>query len=335
MSQKKRVTILDIAKKANVSKSTVSRVLNDTTPVAPDKETAVLKAVAELNYQPNIFARGLAGGRSLTIGTLTQNVGSPFYANIMRGIISGLEDTPYSTIFADGRWQSDIEEKAIRVFLRRQVDGLIVVGGTLSGNVLIEIADQLPMVIVAREVQGLEEKCLFADNFQAAYKATRHLIEAGHRHIAHITGLDTHQDSLRRQAGYEQALTDAGIEINPNLIVKGNFRRQSGVVAAEALLSRGHSFSAIFVANDQMASGVRLALFRKGIRIPQDISLVGFDDQPESAYMTPPLTTIRQPGDKLGESAADFMLHLLKNKAYEPPKFETELIIRESVSRFV
>ncbi len=334
MAQGKRITIQDIAKKANVSKSTVSRVLNATTPVAPEKETAVLAAMKELDYQPNIFARGLAGGNSLTIGTLTQNVGSPFYANVMRGIIAGFEDSPYSTFFADGRWQPEIERKSLQVFLGRQVDGLIIIGGTLTGPELIKIAKKTPIIIVARDVPELEDRCLFADNFQAAYQATQHLIDAGHRRIAHITGVPAHQDSRRRQEGYEKALTDAGIAVDPNLIVEGNFRRQSGVLATEALLARGQSFSAIFAANDQMAAGVRLALFRKGIRIPQDISLVGFDNQPESAYMTPPLTTVRQPSDELGEEAAKFMLHILKKNPYTPPKFETKLIIRESVSRF-
>lgn len=335
MTQNKRVTIRDIAKKANVSKSTVSRVLNDTTPVAPEKETAVLAAMKELNYQPNIFARGLAGGRSLTIGTLTQNVGSPFYANIMRGIISGLEGSPYSAIFADGRWQADIEEKALQIFLGRRVDGLIVVGGTLNSETLNKISEQIPVIVIAREVSGLENRCLFFDNFQAAYDATRFLIDAGHQRIAHIAGVPTHQDSERRLAGYKQALLDAGIDINEKLIVEGNFRRQSGIIAAEALLSSGHTFSAIFAANDQMASGVRLALFRKGIRVPEDISLIGFDNQPESAYMTPPLTTIRQPGDELGEAAAQYMLHIVKQKPYTPPTFQTELIIRESVARLI
>ncbi|MFO7683501.1 MAG: substrate-binding domain-containing protein [Chloroflexota bacterium] len=334
MSQKKRITIQDIALKANVSKSTVSRVLNDTTPVAPEKETAVLEAMAELNYQPNIFARGLAGGQSLTIGALTQNIGSPFYDTIMRGIIAGLEGSDYSPIFADGRWQLAAEQKALQTLLERRVDGLIIVGGTLSGETLAKLEEQAPVVIVAREVAELQEYCLFTDNFQAAYEATRFLIEAGHRRIAHITGLEMHQDARRRRAGYTQALADAGIEFNQDLVVGGDFRRQSGILGVETLLTRGQTFSAIFAANDQMASGARLALFRRGIRVPDDISLIGFDDQPESAYMTPPLTTVRQPADELGEAAAAFMLHILKKKPFTPPTFPTELIIRESVARF-
>lgn len=334
MLERKKVTIQDIADKAKVSKSTVSRVLNDTTPVAQEKETAVLAAMAELNYQPNIFARGLAGGQSLTIGALTQNIGSAFYDTIMSGIISGLKGSAYSPIFADGRWHSEVEQKSLQTLLERRVDGLIVVGGTLSGERLAKLNEQVPVVIVAREIPELHDRCLFIDNFQAAYDITRYLIEAGHRRIAHITGMPTQQDTGRRYNGYAKALTDAGIEVNPDLIIEGDFRRQTGLLAVETLLTRGQPFSAIFTANDQMASGARLALFRRGIRVPEDISLVGFDDQPGSGFMTPPLTTIRQPADSLGETAADYMLHLLKKKPFTPPTFSTELIIRESVARF-
>ncbi|MBE2224915.1 MAG: LacI family DNA-binding transcriptional regulator [Anaerolineae bacterium] len=334
MAQKKRVTIQDIARKANVSKSTVSRVLNDTTPVAPEKETAVLAAIAELNYQPNIFARGLAGGQSLSIGALTQNIGSAFYDTIMRGIISGLKGSGYSPIFTDGRWELEEQQNSLQTLLERRVDGLIVVGGTLSGAALSKINEQVPVIVVARELEELQERCLFVDNQQAAYDATRFLIEAGHKQIAHITGEAAHQDTHRRKAGFVQAHADAGIELNPDLIVEGTFRRQSGILAVETLFTRGNSFSAIFAANDQMAFGARLALFRRGIRVPEDISLIGFDDQPDSAYMTPPLTTVRQPADLLGETAAAYMLQLIKKKPFTPPPFTTDLIIRESVALF-
>ena len=334
MAHKKRITIQDIAKKANVSKSTVSRVLNDTTPVAPDKETAVLAAMSELNYQPNIFARGLAGGQSLTIGALTQNIGSAFYDAIMRGIITGLKGSDYSPIFTDGRWETEEQQKSLHTLLERRVDGIIVVGGTLTGAELSTLNEQVPIIVVARELAELQNRCLVTDNYQAAYDATCFLIEAGHTRIAHIAGEATHQDAKRRRAGFEQAHKDAGIALNPELIIEGTFRRRSGVLAVETLLTRGHSFSAIFAANDQMAFGARLALFRRGIRVPEDISLIGFDDQPDSAYMTPPLTTVRQPADLMGETAANFMLHLIKKKPFTPPPFPTELIIRESVAHF-
>ena len=333
MPENKRVTIEDIARKAKVSKSTVSRVLNDTTPVALEKERAVLAAVKELDYQPNIFARGLAGGQSMTVGVLTQNVGSPFYDQIMTGIIGVLGESDYSPIFADGRWQLDSEERALRTLLGRHVDGLIIVGGTLPADRLCQLRERMPVVVIAREVPEMAEHCFYIDNQRAAYAATRFLIEAGHRRIAHIAGPVEHQDARNRYAGYEQALAEAGLLLNEALIAYGTFRRQSGVLAVETLLTRGGSFSAIFCANDQMAFGARLALFRRGIRVPEDVSLLGFDDQPVSAYMTPPLTTVRQPALELGEAAAAAILRLVREEPVTAPHFETELVIRESTVR--
>lgn len=331
--QPERVTIQDIANRANVSISTVSRVLSGNARVSEDKRQAVTRVVKELNYRPNIFARGLAGGLSMTVGVLTQNIGSPVYDAIMRGIITGLEGGDYFPIFADGQWRLGVEQAAIQTLLDRRVDGLIVVGGNLSVSTLQQVAAQAPLIVAAREIQELAGRCIHINNFQAAYEATRFLIEAGHREIAHIAGVVEHQDARRRYDGYCRALADAGLPVNSELIFEGNFRRQSGLLAVETLLTRGRTFSAIFAANDQMAFGARLALFRKGIRVPDDVSLVGFDDQSDSAYMTPPLTTVRQPAVEMGEAAAQALLHILRGEPYTAPVFQTRLVVRESVAR--
>ncbi|MCP4422906.1 MAG: substrate-binding domain-containing protein, partial [Chloroflexi bacterium] len=155
--------------------------------------------------------------------------------------------------------------------------------------------------------------------------------------IAHITASVVYHESVndihRRLEGYQQALRDAGIEPDPRLVVEGNLQQQSGVLAVEMLLSRGRPFSAIFAANDQMAFGARLALYRRGIRTPEDVSLVGFDDESSAAYMVPPLTTIRQPSAQMGQAAARAVLSLINGKSEDLPVFQAELIIRESVAR--
>lgn len=329
----KRVTIQDIAKTANVSKSTVSRVLNDTTPVNKQKREAVLAAMKRLNFQPNLFARGLAGGRSMTIGILTQNIGSPFYDAVNQGLIRCLVGTNYSPIFVDGQWQEDVGESGLRVLLGRQVDGVIVVGGNMSAESLIGLQERTNLIVVAREVEEIEGKCIFLDNVQAAYDATKYLIESGHRKIAHITGIATHQDAIRRFKGYKQALDDANIEFDEDLVIEGSFDSRSGLIAVESLLANQKTFTALFCASDSIAFGARLALYRRGIRVPDDISLVGFDDQPQSAYVTPPLTTVRQPADQMGEAAANAMLKLIEKKPFELPPFEANLVFRESVTR--
>ena len=331
---KKKVTIQDIARTANVSKSTVSRVLNGNAPVNEAKKKAVLAAIDELDFQPNILARGLAGGRSMTIGIITQNIGSSFYDRITHGITSEFSGTDYTPIIVDGQWMGEQEENAIQTLLGRQVDGLILVGGTVSSEFLTQVQNSKPLVILARLVPELSDYCIYVDNYQGAYSATKYLIDAGHKEIAHVTGIKTHQDSIRRCEGYKQALIDAGIEPNEELIVEGSFSGQSGVLAMESLLMRGVNFTAVFVSNDEMAQGARLALYRRSIRVPEDVSLVGFDDQPNSTYMTPPLTTMRQPAIEMGQKAALAIMNMLADSDYNSPETTvvvSELVIRESV----
>jgi len=330
MKNKTAVTINDIAREANVSISTVSRVLGGTINVSESKHRAVLAAIEKLDYQPNVFARGLASGQSMAIGVLTQNFGSPFYDAILRGVVKVLIGTAYFPIFADGQWQHDIEYEAIMAMVQRQIDGLIVIGGFLNFDELVQLSKQIPLILVARHMPEFEDHCICIDNTLAAFKATKYLLELGHKRIAHISGRADHPDAWARQKGYEMALEDAGVEIIQDLIVEGNFRRQSGVLAVETLLSRGISFSAIFAANDQMAYGTRLGLYRKGIRVPDDLSLIGFDDEPAASFMIPPLTTVRQPAVELGLGAAEVILARLRGETIPIPRLEAELIVRES-----
>jgi LacI family transcriptional regulator len=337
MSGKKNVTIEDIARHANVSISTVSRVLRKSSGVTLDKRKAVLHAVEKLDYRPNVFAQSLASGQSMTIGVITQNFGSPFYDGILLGILQGLEDTNYSPIFADGRWNLRVEQDALQTFVDRRVDGLIFVGGQLSEGFLQTIGHHTPLINAARVLPSIQNRCIYTDNYKAAYEATHYLLEMGHRNIAHITAKMHYQESVtdvgQRLKGYRQALHDAGIQVDLELIVEGDMLQKSGVLAVEMLLSRKRPFSAIFAANDQMAFGARLALYRRGIRVPDEVSLVGFDDELTAAYMVPPLTTVKQPAFEMGQAAATSIIKLINNEPLSPHTFECQLIVRESVLR--
>ena len=330
---KKQVTISDVAALANVSKSTVSRVINGTTPVKKEKEEAVLAAMKELNFQPNMFAQSLASGNSMTIGVLTQNIGSPIYDAISQGILQSLTDSAYSPIFADGQWQSDVGHDAVETLLSRKIDGLIVIGSVLPRDELERVNSISPTIVVGREIEGWENQCLFINNEQAGYDATKHLIDLGHRRIAHISGIKDHQDSVRRMAGYRRAMTEANMEIDEDLICEGCFDGNSGVMAIQNLMDRGKAFSAIFAANDMTAFGARLALDRHGLRVPEDVSIVGFDDQAEAAFVTPPLTTVRQPAQEMGHAASAALLQLINGTEYQMPKISTQIIARESTQR--
>ncbi len=329
----KKVTIQDIAEKANVSKSTVSRVINNSTPVNERKKKAVLSAMKTMNFQPNVFARGLAGGFSMTLGIVTQNIGSPFFDTVTQGIIHSLVGTSYSPIFVDGQWDRETARSGINTLLGRQVDGLIIVGGNMSKELMDKIKEKTPCIFVGPELENWDNQCVFIDNFDAAYKATKFLIDAGHRDIAHITGIPDQPDSISRLKGYQQALADNNIRYAEELAYEGNFDAPSGVLAIESLLMRGKSFTAIFAANDMTAYGARLGLHRRGIRVPEDVSIIGFDDQAESAFVTPPLTTVRQPAFEMGHAAGSALVKLLKNEPYDLPVLKAELQVRESVAK--
>jgi len=219
---------------------------------------------------------------------------------------------------------------AVETLLGRKVDGLIVLGSVLPREELDRVNSILPAVVVGREIEGWENQCLFIDNEQAGYDATQHLINLGHRQIAHITGIKNHQDSVRRMKGYRRALTEAGVDIDEDLICEGQFDGNSGVMAIQNLLDKSKSFSAIFASNDMMAFGARLALHRRGIRVPDDISIIGFDDQAEAAFVTPPLTTVRQPAQEMGQAAADALIDLISGREYEMPSLVTSIVVRES-----
>ncbi len=269
----------------------------------------------------------------MTIGVVTQNIGSPFYDLVTQGVTSRLTKTDYSPIFVDGQWKPEIETAVIETLINRRVDGLIIVGGTLSSKQLKAACGDTPTVLVAQSMEGWEEHSICIDNVKAACLATNYLIEAGHQDIAHLAGIHDHRDAVDRLEGYKKALNEANLDYNPDLVIGGNFSSQSGVLAIESLLLRGVAFSAIFAANDEMAFGARLGLYRRGIRVPEDISIVGFDNQPVSAYVTPPLTTVAQPANEMGAAAADVLLNLLRKEPIEIPQFEVKLVVRESVAR--
>jgi LacI family transcriptional regulator len=326
------ITILDIAREAGVSPSTVSRVLNGTVPVAVDKRDAVLAVVKRLRYRPSAMAQGLVRGRSDAVGVLTQSIASPFYGEILLGIEQELFSSGYVPVIASGNWRTEKEIAALDMLSARRVDAMIVLAGVISDEHLRQAAHDLPLVVVGRSVAGLEQQCLRIDNQRAAEEATRHLLTLGHRRIAHIAGSNHHQDAADRRAGYIQALVSAGIPVDEQLIVTGDYTEPSGLLAIQSLLSRGVMFTAIFAANDQMAFGARLALYRNGIRVPDDVSLVGFDDQPAAAYTTPPLTTVRQPTHTIGRAAARAVIQLLEAQPLQLPALTPELIIRESTT---
>jgi len=270
----------------------------------------------------------------MTVGILTQYIGSPFYDGIAQGAIEGVGGTGVTPIFVDGRWEQGTELEVIRTLLGRKVDGLLLIGGDVPVAELNKLKDLLPTVVVARRLAGWGRQCIAIDNVDASYRATQYLIRHGHRQIVCIRGNKDHQDAIDRYRGYVKALEEAEIPVNRKLVYQGDFTGQSGMMAVNSLVARGIHFSAIVAANDAVAFGARLALHRHGYRVPDDVSLIGFDDQDEAAWQTPPLTTIHQPAQEMGAAAARALLSLIAGKEPpEPPQLCAELQVRETVAR--
>ncbi len=327
------VTLEFIAREAGVSPSTVSRILNGTAKVSEAKRLAVEQAIKRFNFQPNALARGLALGQTLLIGVITQDIESPFYGEALRGIEDVLGPTPYIPLFVSGHWNLKDEVACMSLLQGRRVDGVIVLTGRLSDQQLIDYAQRMPIVITGRDLQAANLYSLNLDHCRGACLATKHLIESGHTRIAYIAGPPENPDALQRLLGYKQALQEAGLPFDPELVAQSDFQASGGVLATNQLVNSRQNFSAIFAANDQMAYGARLALYRLNIRVPEDMSLIGFDDLPSSSYAMPPLTTIHQPVYEIGKLAAEAMLKLINKDVFSDQLPPLELVVRESTRR--
>lgn len=327
------VTLEDVARRAGVSPSTVSRILNGTARVRESKRRAVERAIADLQYHPNVIARGLARGHTMSVGVITQDIASPFYNETLKGIEDSLAKAGYSPLFVSGHWNAAKEVERMALLVARRVEGVIVLNSVLDDEALLKYSHHLPLVITGHNLQGPHVLSIQLNNEQAGFEATWHLIELGHTRIAHIAGPEGNIDAQQRLAGYRRALIQAGLPVDERLIAFGEFHEASGLMALNQLLETRLSFTALFIANDQMAYGARLALYSKSIRVPEDVSLIGFDDLPGSLYSTPPLTTVRQPAYDIGIAAGEAMLCMIQGQPVSLPELPLQLIVRESTLR--
>lgn len=319
-----------VAIEAGVSPSTVSRFLNGTAKVNGPKRAAIEAAIRKLNFVPDPMASGLAGGKSRCIGVITQALDSPFYGQGLLGIEDVLLASHHAPLFMSGHWREEDERRCIASLQGRRVDGIIILTPCLPDAALLEQLGRTPIVVTGRSLAANRLVSLNFDNFTGARMATAHLIGLGHTRIAFIKGVLSHPDGVERYRGYRAALKDHGIEYDPKLVVLGDFRESGGKRAVEKLLHAGVPFTGLFAANDQMAVGAALALSEHGIRIPEDVSLVGFDDLSGSAYTIPPLTTVRHSIYEIGKLAASVMIQLINGDVPQPKTPLPQLVVRKS-----
>lgn len=327
---RRAVTLRVIAREAGVSASTVSRIINGTVKVSEALKGAVETAIARHDFRPDAAARGLALGRTLTIGVLSQSIDSPFYAEGLRGVELRLLQAGYAALFMSGNWNEVDEERCMREFTDRGVDGIIMFAGRLSDAAVKDFAKRVPIVVTGRSLKAPAVCSLPIDDRQGAVLAMRHLIGRGHRRIAFIAGSENHPDALQRLAGYKAGLQEAKIPFDPSLVVAGDWHEEGGLRATIQLLESRREFTAIFCINDQTAHGAYLGLFRKGLSVPEDISVVGFDDLPSSSYTLPPLTSVRQSVGLLGERSVEGILALIAGRRPRVESPAVEIVVRES-----
>ncbi len=302
-------TIYEVSKLVGVSVATVSRVINGSARVSDKTRDKVHAAMAELNYRPNSIAQSLATRRSNCVGILVPQVHGPVFAAMLSEIEEELRNAGRFTIFATGLSDEIREREAIRFLVSRNCDALIMHIDALTDEFLTEQMDNaLPFVIMNRVVPGLEEKCISLDNEQGGFDATKTLLEMGHRRIAYISGPLAWVDAGARLGGHKRALASYGQEFDDRLFVESNFKEFGGSEAMSRLLSRGRAFSAVVCANDEMAAGAMDAIRARGLSIPNDVSIVGFDNAPLSRYLYPKLTTVNYPIAEMGRMAARWVL---------------------------
>ena len=304
---KKRPSLGLVAELSGVSPSTVSRILNNTAKVSDAKKETVLRVIEETGFRPNLAARTLAGGRAMSIGVLTQYIDSPFYGEAIRGIEEVLASEDYTALFVSGRGDRELELERLNMLMERNIDGLIVLSSTLEDHELEALAKELPVVLTGRAMLNQKLTSIGFDNLGGGALALGHLSELGHEAIAVIDGPDD-PDAKLRMDGIRVECSQRRIDLDPELIEVGDFNELGGYQAMVRLLDKPKDFSAVIALNDQMAYGAMLALSEAGLDIPGDISLLGFDDLPHSAYTVPPLTTISQPVNRIGAMAASTVL---------------------------
>ena len=330
------LTLEDIAEQAGVSRSTVSRVVNDHPNVRDDVRKRVLEDIQSTGYHPNVAARALASQRSWMIGlVLPRSVSSffadPYFPRLTQGIAQACNQYNYTLGLFLVSSREDEEKIFPRISLKGLLDGLLVQSGQI-GDQLIDrlINSKVPLVIAGRPFNTNDVSYIDVDNVNAAYNAVSHLIRLGYQRIGTITGLADSTVSIDRKEGYFKALVERGREVDESLVVEGDFSEASGYYAMQRLFPAKPD--AVFVASDLMAIGAMRAVREAGLRIPDDIAFVGFDDLPFATLPDPPLTTIRQPINQFGIKAVETLIDLIEN-GIKPARriiMDTELVIRDS-----
>ena len=330
-------TIKDVAAMAGVSFTTVSHVVNNTRPVSADVRAKVERAISQLNYVPSAVARSLKARATATIGLVVPNSTNPYFAELSRGVEDGCAREGYCMFFCNSDDDPAKQRNYLRTLQEKRTDGLIVASAGDDAVLASSLTDtREPLVIVDRNIEGLSADLVQIDHERGAYLATKHLLELGHVRIGCITGPVATAVSAMRVHGFIRAMAERGIEIEPSAIVESDFSGEGGQQAAGRLFDTVRP-TAIFACNDMMGIGALRVAAERGIRVPHDCSIIGFDDIELSSYTYPALSTVGQSVRALGEAAAHMLIERISGVVSGPTRrrvITPRLVLRESTAVF-
>lgn len=333
MSNTRRHTLHDVARLSGVSYQTVSRVINNQRYVSEETRQRVLAAIDELDYRPNRAAQSLAGTQSHTLAVTTFGLNNYGPAQMVIHIERASRAAGYDLIFANVNDTSPVSMMAALNHIRRwEIDGMVLITPIIGPNyVEMTLWRETPSVLIGTGINPALPSVV-VDHYAGARAITQHLIALGHTRICEISGPLAWFDALERHVGWLKTMQTAGL--TPGMSVEGNWTAQSGYDAIQTLLQRRVVFTGLVVGNDQMALGAMRALLERGVRVPQEVSIVGYDDIPEAAFFTPPLTTIRQAFDVVGERAIEYLIERIKDSSDAPQQhiIPPQLIARHSTA---
>ncbi|MGH9384443.1 MAG: LacI family DNA-binding transcriptional regulator [Vicinamibacterales bacterium] len=333
VSSSKAATIKRVADRAGVSIATVSRVGADPRAVSDELRLRVQEAALALNYRPSRAARTLRGRTSQAVGVVIPDLENPFFTAVVRGIDLVLQAAGYTLLLANSDEDAARERKILETLRAEGVAGIIFVPINSARDAYRDVlAPPLYTVAVDRSPSNLRPDLVTVDNVEGTRIGVAHLLDMGHRDVALLGGPSRHSTAKERERGYEQALREAGRPIRPELVYYGDFREGGGYDGMKALIALTRRPTAVFVANNLMTLGAFRALHEAGIRIPEEIAVVGFDDMPWATSLNPPLTAVSQPSQEIGSAAADLLLDRIArlDRAVRHLILETKLVVRAS-----
>lgn len=344
----KTVTIYDIAREAGVSVATVSRVLNNTAPVKKTTRDKINELIVKHQFQPNALARSLFKKETSMIGVILPDITNPFFPEVLAGLEQELRSKGYTTLLCDTvSLNGEHEEQYVResqylnVLLEKQVDGLVLLGGRINlakpdirlVQEVVEVSKRLPLLLINGHLPEQQLNRIYVDEKAGAVLATEHLARLGHRHIAFAGGYRQMSNTLQRIQGFRTTMKKHGLRVRPEWLLNGGFSVECGKALMRKLLAGEQRPSAIFCANDLVAIGVMKEAYKAGLRVPEDVSIIDFDDIPFASHSIPELTTVSLKCYDVGKGAAELMHGMIsKNKVRRKTVIQPELVVRETTS---